>query len=169
MAIFGIYVKYEKPQVIIPAYKNICEIGKERILRAGEEVIRDKALINNAKRSGAFQKGEAYAEFTDSPIAIATQNEVRKILDVGFRIFKLDDTNMKDVYYGAAEYTQTLLDDMTSNIKEDRTGMDLLYGCLLEWGLPFSLLQKTQPADFLFNFRVLGISDIFSLIYPMGV
>lgn len=84
MAIFGIYVKYEKPQVIIPAYKNICEIGKERILRAGEEVIRDKALINNAKRSGAFQKGEAYAEFTDSPIAIATQNEVRKILDVGF-------------------------------------------------------------------------------------
>ena len=94
---------------------------------------------------------------------------MRKILDVGFRIFKLDDTNMKDVYYGAAEYTQTLLDDMTSNIKEDRTGMDLLYGCLLEWGLPFSLPQKTQPADFLFNFRVLGISNIFSLIYPIGV
>ena len=169
MAIFGIYVKYEKPQVIIPAYKNICEIGKERIRRAGEEVIRDKALINNAKRSGAFQKGEAYAEFTDSSIAIATQNEVRKILDVGFRIFKLDDTNMKDVYYGAAEYTQTLLDDMTSNIKEDRTGMDLLYGCLLEWGLPLSLPQKTQPAGFLFNFRVLGISDIFSLIYSIGL
>ena len=47
--------------------------------------------------------------------------------------------------------------------------MDLLYGCLLEWGLPFSLPQKTQPAGFLFNFRVLGISDIFSLIYPIGV
>ena len=169
MAIFGIYVKYEKPQVIIPAYKNICKIGKERIRRAGEEVIRDKALINNAKQSGAFQKGEAYAEFTDSPIAIATQNEVRKILDVGFRVFKLDDANMKDVYYGAAEYTQTLLDDMTSNIKEDRTGMDLLYGCLLEWGLPLSLPQKTQPVGFLFNFRVLGISDIFSLIYPTGL
>ena len=128
-------------------YKNICEIGKERIRRAGEKIIQEQAQLTNAVLSGAFQKGEAYAEFTDSPIAIATQNEVRKILDVGFRIFKLDDTNMKDVYYGAAEYTQTLLDDMTSNIKEDRTGMDLLYGCLLEWGLPLSLPQKTEQIE----------------------
>ena len=128
-------------------YKNICEIGKERIRRAGEKIIQEQAQLTNAVLSGAFQKGEAYAEFTDSPIAIATQNEVRKTLDVGFRVFKLDDTNMKDVYYGAAEYTQTLLDDMTSNIKEDRTGMDLLYGCLLEWGLPLSLPQKTEQIE----------------------
>ena len=128
-------------------YKNICEIGKERIRRAGEKIIQEQAQLTNAVLSGAFQKGEAYAEFTDSPIAIATQNEVRKTLDVGFRVFKLDDTNMKDVYYGAAEYTQTLLDDMTSNIKEDRTGMDLLYGCLLEWGLPLSLPHKTEQIE----------------------
>jgi len=68
-------------------------------------------------------------------------------LDIGFRVFKLDDSNMKDVYYGAAEYTQTLLDDMASNIKEDRTDMDLLYGCLLEWGLPLSLPQKTEQIE----------------------
>ena len=128
-------------------YKNICEIGKERIRRAGEKIIQEQAQLTNAVLSGAFQKGEAYAEFTDSPIAIATQNEVRKTLDVGFRVFKLDESNMKDVYYGAAEYTQTLLDDMTSNIKEDRTGMDLLYGCLLEWGLPLSLPQKTEQIE----------------------
>ncbi|MDR1529754.1 MAG: hypothetical protein LBS40_05070 [Burkholderiales bacterium] len=59
--------------------------------------------------------------------------------DIGFRVLKLDDSNMKDVYYAAGDYDQNLLDLMASNIKEDRTDMDLLYGCLLEWGLPLSL------------------------------
>jgi len=65
-------------------------------------------------------------------------------LDIGFRVLKLDSTNMKDVYYGAAEYSQSLLDDLTSNIKDDRTDMDLLYGCLLEWGLPLSLPHTSE-------------------------
>lgn len=60
-------------------------------------------------------------------------------LDVGFRVFKLDDTNMKDVYYSADEYSQNLITMMESNIKPDRTDLDLLFGCLLEWGLPLSL------------------------------
>jgi len=65
-------------------------------------------------------------------------------LDIGFRVLKLDSTNMKDVYYGAAEYSQSLLDNLTSNIKDDRTDMDLLYGCLLEWGLPLSLPHTSE-------------------------
>ncbi len=60
-------------------------------------------------------------------------------LDIGFRVLKLDDTNMKDVYYAAGDYTQDLLTGLDSNIKDDRTDMDLLFGCLLEWGLPLSL------------------------------
>lgn len=60
-------------------------------------------------------------------------------LDVGFRVFRVDDTNMKPVYYGAGEYTQDMLAGLESNIREDRTPLDLLFGCLLEWGLPLSL------------------------------
>lgn len=94
-------------------YKNICEIGKERIRRAGDKI-------------------EASSPLT-------TTN-----LDTGFRVFKLDESNMKDVYYSAGEYTQATLDDFISNIKEGRTDLDLLYGCLLEWGLPLSLPYSSE-------------------------
>ncbi len=65
-------------------------------------------------------------------------------LDVGFRVFKLDDTNMKDVYYSADAYSQNLITMMESNIKPDRTDLDLLFGCLLEWGLPLSLPHTSE-------------------------
>jgi adenine-specific DNA-methyltransferase len=90
------------------ANHTICEIGKERIRRAGEKVKEE------AGRMG--------------------QN-----LDIGFRVLKLDSTNMRDVYYAAGEYTQDLLASMEDNIKEDRSDMDLLYACLLDWGLPLSM------------------------------
>ena len=97
-------------------YKNICEIGKERIRRAGAK-IKDEA-------------GLAAAD-----------------LDVGFRVFKLDDSNMKDVYYSADGYSQDMLDTLISNIKEDRTDLDLLYGCLLEWGVELSLPHSSETID----------------------
>ncbi|MBU7006439.1 site-specific DNA-methyltransferase [Phosphitispora fastidiosa] len=103
----------EKSEAAKAGYKNICEIGKERIRRAGEKI-----------------KEEAGLTAQD--------------LDIGFRVLKLDSTNMKDVYYGAAEYSQSLLDDLTSNIKDDRTDLDLLYSCLLEWGLPLSLPHTSE-------------------------
>lgn len=65
-------------------------------------------------------------------------------LDVGFRVFKLDDTNMTDVYYAASDYTQDLLSMMESNVKSDRTDLDLLFGCLLDWGLPLSLPYSSE-------------------------
>ena len=68
-------------------------------------------------------------------------------LDIGFRILKLDDTNMKDVYYAAGDYTQDLLLNMESNIKSDRTDLDLLFGCLLEWGLPLSLPYTSETIE----------------------
>jgi len=91
-------------------YKNICEIGKERIRRAGKKILeenKDKEGIEN--------------------------------LDIGFRALKLDDTNMRDVYYSPSEYSQDLLSTLESNVKSDRSDLDLLFGCLLEWGLPLSL------------------------------
>ena len=70
-----------------------------------------------------------------------------KDLDIGFRVLKLDDSNMKDVYYAADEYDQGNLTDMVSNIKEDRTDLDLLFGCLLDWGLPLSLPYQSEQID----------------------
>ena len=97
-------------------YKNICEIGKERIRRAGEKI---KA---------------------ESPTT--TQD-----LDVGFRVLKLDDTNMKDVYYAADDYSQDMIAGLESNIKDDRTDLDLLFGCLIDWGLPLSLPYRSEQMD----------------------
>ena len=61
-------------------------------------------------------------------------------LDIGFRAFRLDESNMNDIYYSAGEYHQDMLSLLEANIKEDRTDLDLLFGCLLEWGLPISLV-----------------------------
>lgn len=67
--------------------------------------------------------------------------------DGGFRVLKLDDTNMKAVYYAPADYEQNVLDMLESNIKEDRTDLDLLFGCLLEWGLPLSLPYQSEDIE----------------------
>ncbi len=70
-----------------------------------------------------------------------------KPFDGGFRVLKLDDTNMTDVYYSAGEYTQDLLSQLESNIKPDRTDLDLLFGCLLEWGLPLSMPYTSEKIE----------------------
>ena len=97
-------------------YKTICEIGKERIRRAGDKIK------------------------SESPLT--TQD-----LDIGFRVLKLDDTNMKDVYYAPDDYDQGMLAGLESNIKDDRTDLDLLFGCLIDWGLPLSLPYKSEKID----------------------
>ena len=107
-------------------YKNICEIGKERIRRAGEKI---------------------KAEIEETNVQLKLGEEPKKVPDIGFRVLKVDDTNMKDVYYSAGDYSQAMLDKMESNIKDDRTDLDLLYGVLLDWGLPLSLPHKMEKLD----------------------
>ena len=70
-----------------------------------------------------------------------------KEIDTGFRVFKLDETNMNAVYYSADEYSQDLLPKLESNVKADRTDLDLLFGCLLEWGLPLSLPYTSETIE----------------------
>lgn len=67
--------------------------------------------------------------------------------DFGFRVLAIDDSNMKEVYYSTEEYSQELLFQLESNIKEDRTDMDLLFECLLDWGLPLSLPYRSEKID----------------------
>lgn len=97
-------------------YHTICEVGKERIRRAGCTIKDENPLL--------------------------TPN-----LDTGFRVLKLDETNMNDVYYSADDYTQDMLAMLESNVKADRTDLDLLFGCLLEWGLPLSLPYTSEQIE----------------------
>lgn len=67
--------------------------------------------------------------------------------DKGFRVFKLDDSNMTNVFYSVDDYSQGLLSNLESNIKSDRNDLDLLFGCLIEWGLPLSLPYNSEEID----------------------
>lgn len=95
-------------------YKNICEIGKERIRRAGEKI---------------------KAEHLD------------KDLDIGFRVLRIDSTNMKDVYYKPSDMTQETLLDSIDNIKNDRTDLDLLFGVMVDCGLSLDMPIETKTCD----------------------
>lgn len=128
----------EKSEAYKAGYKNICEIGKERIRRAGTKIVEERAHLLNAVKSGAFEKGKPFAQFTNSESAKAAQAEIRKTLDIGFRVLKLDSSNMQDVYYNPAAVSQTLLDATIDNIKPDRTPLDLLFQVMLELGVPLS-------------------------------
>lgn len=101
----------EKSEAYKAGYKNICEIGKERIRRAGKKIVEESGKTD---------------------------------LDIGFRVLKLDDSNMKDVYYTPDSLTQQDLVESISNIKDGRSGYDLLYQCMLDWGLELSLSHKIE-------------------------
>lgn len=107
-------------------YHNICEIGKERIRRAGKKILEE--------------------------------NPDAKDLDIGFRVLKLDSTNMKDVYYTPSETQQTLFDLYADNIKEDRTPEDLLFQVMLDLGvLLSSKIEETEIA----GKKVFNVADGF--------
>ena len=158
-------------------YKNICEIGKERIRRAGEKIKSEIDVVHkddyaalvqsqqsndqkvmtgfdSLKSSGVLtEKGYTYKDKDTKDISRITYsaedtNDFYRFhpnaLDIGFRVFKLDDTNMKDVYYAPDDYDQGMLAGLESNIKDDRTDLDLLFGCLIDWGLPLSLPYKSE-------------------------
>ena len=135
-------------------YKNICEIGKERIRRAGNSIksslAQDGTAIRQMKehldRNGTLEEFE-YSEWSDSPEIIQDKEKMASNLDIGFRVLKLDDTNMKDVYYAADDYSQDMIAGLESNIKDDRTDLDLLFGCLIDWGLPLSLPYRSEQID----------------------
>ena len=96
-----------KSEAYKAGYKNICEIGKERIRRAGKKIKEENPLT--------------------------TQD-----LDIGFRVLKLDSSNMKDVYYTSDAYSKDMFDMLADNIKEDCTPEDLLFQVMLDLGIPLS-------------------------------
>lgn len=167
----------EQSEAYKAGYKNICEIGKERIRRAGEKIKSEIDVVHkddyaalvqsqqsndqkvmtgfdSLKSSGVLtEKGYTYKDKDTKDISRMTYSAENpndfyrfhpNALDVGFRVLKLDDTNMKDVYYAPDDYDQGMLAGLESNIKDDRTDLDLLFGCLIDWGLPLSLPYKSE-------------------------
>ena len=105
----------EKSEAYKAGYKNICEIGKERIRRAGKKI------------------KEEHPEAKD--------------LDIGFRVFKCDESNYKEVAFAPKDYKQESLDLFVDNIKEDRTDLDLLFDCMLRWGITLDLPMTKTKVD----------------------
>lgn len=114
----------ENSEAYKAGFKNICEIGKERIRRAGEKIREE-----NKEKEGIEN------------------------LDTGFRVLKCDSTNMKDVYYNPADYEANLFDALTDNIKEDRTPEDLLFQVMLDLGVLLSskIEESTIAGKKVFN------------------
>ncbi len=106
----------EKSEAYKAGYKNICEIGKERIRRAGKKI-----------------KEESPATTQD--------------LDTGFRVLKLDSTNMKDIYYSPKNTEQQYLFNMVDNVKPDRSGEDLLFQVMLELGATLDSKIETTTVE----------------------
>lgn len=117
----------EKSEAYKAGYKNICEIGKERIRRAGSKI----------------KEG--------SPMTTSD-------LDTGFRVLKLDSTNMKDVYYNPANYELSLFENLADNIKEDRTPEDLLFQVMLDLGI---LLSSKIEESTIGGKKVFNVADGF--------
>ena len=128
----------EKSEAFKAGYKNICEIGKERIRRAASKIVNDELLMINelkAKLEGeddVFKKKELEDKIKHSELKI-------KHLDTGFRVYRLDSSNMADVYHTPQDYDQKDLERFSDNVKPDRMADDLLAQIMLDWGLPLSL------------------------------
>ncbi|MDM1544496.1 site-specific DNA-methyltransferase [Ignatzschineria indica] len=107
----------EKSEAYKAGYQTIAEISKERIRRAGKQILESDEIHEDWNR------------------------------DIGFRVFKVDSSNMKEVYYQPQELTQADLLDQVDNVKEDRTPEDLLFQVMLDWGLELSLPITTEEIE----------------------
>ena len=141
----------EKSEAYKAGYKTICEIGKERIRRAGAKInkenerLKDVPLLKDDKDIQLFnsiaQNGYDAVERTKSAFE---RCDVSYSLDTGFRVLKCDTSNMKEVYYNPAEYEASLFSSLEDNIKEDRTPEDLLFQVMLDLGILLSSkIEKT--------------------------
>jgi adenine-specific DNA-methyltransferase len=157
------FIQIQIPEVIeknsiavSEGYSNLCEIGKERIRRASKKINEDfnsqlSILISQLEKllhSQLIMKNDQWVFPEGEIIDEKAENLLLKInklqltidnLDTGFRVYRLDESNMQDVYYRPQDYKQEALDLFADNVKPDRTADDLLAQVMLDWGLPLSL------------------------------
>lgn len=163
----------EKSEAYKAGYKTICEIGKERIRRAGKKIKNDIAFPAKEKEGNPLSStGEQYTiNSLGEKVVISNDANYKtpdgehiteiispknpkdkykynpELLDTGFRVLKCDTSNMKEVYYNPAEYEASLFSSLEDNIKEDRTPEDLLFQVMLDLGvLLSSKIEETTIA-----------------------
>lgn len=163
----------EKSEAYKAGYKNICEIGKERIRRAGKKIMEDleyntitskgkyalrRSAIKNVPEESDkdIMENPIIAEYEDVQRFRCTDDEYKekiKNLDIGFRVLKCDSSNMKDVYYNPVDYEPSLFSRLEDNIKEDRTPEDLLFQVMLDLGVLLSskIVETTIAGKKVFN------------------
>ena len=155
----------EKSEARKAGYNNICEIGKERIRRAGKQILESVGTryIASAKASAITTGTNGNKTLFDDAESIPSQDRTRYIAslqslssstspssqfpDVGFRVLKLDSSNMEDVYYTPDNFNANNLFTLADNIKTDRTSEDLLFQVMLDLGIELSAkIEKTEIA-----------------------
>ena len=155
----------EKSEARKAGYNNICEIGKERIRRAGKQILESVGTryIASAKASAITTGTNGNKTLFDDAESIPSQDRTRYIAspqslssstspssqfpDVGFRVLKLDSSNMEDVYYTPDDFNANNLFTLADNIKTDRTSEDLLFQVMLDLGIELSAkIEKTEIA-----------------------
>ena len=135
----------EKSEARKAGYANICEIGKERIRRAGRQLVGAQYIAPTSGRSESNDENlqsNLFGDGTDGDNAGAmycAPTSEKKSIDIGFRVLKLDSSNMEDVFYTPDKFEPSLLDSLVDNIKADRSGEDLLFQVMLDLGIELSV------------------------------
>ena len=127
------FILVQIPEKVDNKFGNICEIGKERIRRAGKKILEEQKIKMDDSRETL--------DFSDDS-NIGSKVSGLKPVDVGFRVLKLDSSNMQDVYYSPEEFNEKLL--FEDNIKPDRTDEDLLFQAMIDLGIELSAKIEKQ-------------------------
>ena len=142
----------EKSEAFKAGYKNICEIGKERIRRAGKKMIEELAHFKGFARANTGKdKPEKFTLFTNSEEGKELQNEVAQTFDVGFKVFKLDTSNLVKWDSTPTEDKDEIYQRMSllkETIKPDRNDLDVVYEVMLKLGIPLDYpLEEVSVND----------------------
>lgn len=134
----------EKSEARKAGYETICEIGEERIRRAGKKILEEAKKVRS--ENGVVSSAEENNLFSDNKNS-SLQTSNSSLPDVGFRVLKLDSSNMADVYYTPDNFAPSMIDGLVNNIKADRTGEDLLFQVMLNLGIELSSkIERKQIA-----------------------
>lgn len=152
---FCLELASDKDSIILDFFAGSCSTA-HAVMQLNMEDGGNRKYIMVQIDESCDEKSDAYKQGYETISAIGKErirlvsDSIRKDsanTDLGVRIFRVSDSNMKDVYFSPADIEQSLLSMLESNIKEDRTDLDLLFGCLLEWGLPLSLPYSSEKIE----------------------
>lgn len=152
---FCLELASDKDSIILDFFAGSCSTA-HAVMQLNMEDGGNRKYIMVQIDESCDEKSDAYKQGYKTISAIGKErirlvsDSIRKDsanTDLGVRIFRVSDSNMKDVYFSPADIEQSLLSMLESNIKEDRTDLDLLFGCLLEWGLPLSLPYSSEKIE----------------------